>query len=175
MKQILLLLALLLSKHAFSFENVNLSFRGTSGIFHSKYLVSYCEDAECKSEIKPLLATKKSEKSSELVFKKVARQIKRDYYINGQDVESFDIDLNPSVNNITELMEEDFTGAGGEAPMHYKDVRKVLGMIKTHEAKISIMGVLSSNKKGTESSEFIVIYIPKLDRVYSLERFLYAD
>ena len=173
MKNIILLISLFFVHQAFAFNNVELKSYGADKLFTFKYLVSYCSDYNCKKTETPSLEEKTN--ATALVFKKATRKIRKAYYEKNYEIDSWDLSTEVTKEDLIELMEEDFTGGEGDAPMHYNDTQKVLGIIGKYDAKFSIMGVMSNYMSGTSISEFIIIYIEKLDKVYILERFQYTD
>ena len=175
MKNIILLISLFFVHQAFAFKNVDLKSYGSERLFTFKYLVSYCSDYDCKNTEAPSFEEKTNKKTTALVFKKATRQIRKAYYEKSYEIDSWDLTTEVTKQDLIELIEEDFTGGDGDAPMHYNDTQKVLGIIGKYDAKYSIMGVMSNYMGGTAISEFIIIYIEKLDKVYILERFQYAE
>ena len=85
------------------------------------------------------------------------------------------INYDITVDDVVELLREDFSGDNGDAPLSYDEIKKIIAIITKHEAKFAIMGVVSGTDGECLVCEHILISIPKYDKVYTLKRFQSAE
>lgn len=174
MKNLILLVTFFFIQQAFAIENIRVSFYGNGSLFTEKFNIAYCADVKCNKAINPSQRVKKEFSTTELIFNKIANNFKIDFNksTNASEgwIDTWDLNTDVSKEDLIELMQEDFSGDNGDEPMHFLAIKKVLSIIAKYDAKFSILGMMSNNYGEMEMLEFILIYIPQLDKVYSLER-----
>jgi hypothetical protein len=166
MKNIIILLSLIFSANALSFEAISLTELTRPAPYSMILKTNFCKTIACLSFETPTLEEKTTTRAVDLMYKHSQAHVENRLESMDMKVESVDFTYSPSEYEIIDLLSLDFTSADGDGPLSESEIASIMRKINTRNAEVSIMGVVSHNG----ISEYLVIYTPSYDKIFIVER-----
>lgn len=166
MKNIILLLSLILSLKGFAFEAISLTEVERPTPYSMILQTNFCKTIACLSFESPSLEEKTTTSAIDLMYKHSQAHIENRLMTMGIEVDSVDFTYSPAEYEILDLLTLDFSSADGDEPLSESEIQSIMRKVKTRNAEVAIMGVVSQNG----ISEYLIIYTPSYNKVFVVER-----